>query len=107
MPVIRETTFAMSSGVTASCISVSADFASALTASLGSFLSSSGITEYLSSEALAKFPMLIYQYLFCVIMSIITHHRVDAALALILRSLISLLCSLRLQSRLVPSPTAR
>lgn len=58
MPVMRETTFAMSSGVTASCISVSADFALEFAASLGSFLSSSGITEYLSSEALAKFPTL-------------------------------------------------
>ena len=53
---MRETTFAISSGLTASCISVSADFASAFAASLGSFPSSSGITAYLSSEALAKFP---------------------------------------------------
>ncbi len=56
MPVMRDTTVAMSSAVTESCISVSDD--AARSSSLGSFCSSEGITPNRSSDARPKLPSL-------------------------------------------------
>ena len=54
----------MSSGVTASCMRVSLDFPSALFDSDGRRFSRSGITEYLSSEAFAKFPVIFISVIY-------------------------------------------